>query len=68
MTVAEELSDGTSGRRQLNVAMWSIRHRQAESLSQGELWKSSRKSGIVPEAKRLLEQLSIASCRQEMLA
>jgi hypothetical protein len=26
------------------------------------------KSGIVPEAKRLLEQLSIASCRQEMPA
>ena len=56
------------GYRQLNVAMWSIQHRQAESRSQGGLWKRSRKSGIVPEAKRLLEQLSIASCRQEMPA
>jgi hypothetical protein len=59
-------ANGEYWHRQLSVAMWSIQPRQAESRSQGELWKGSRKSGIVPEAKRLLEQLSITSCRQEM--
>ena len=41
---------------------------EAEIGIRCELWKESRDGGLVPEAKRLLEQAPMAGCGEEMSA